>query len=307
MRAGGGWGAGECGKGATPATGFASGTTGAWLSSAVARGRLPVHPGIFRVRRVGRTSEGSGDTAGAFVLDGALTAAASLGFGIAAGTEDSGRRPTTFPPVMFDATVDRVPRGSTGVPPAGSGSVPLPVAIINFDGLEGCTDLAVSKTWGGTLGAFTLASATTPGAGKGFFLARADLLGLAGTARALFFLETLTAEGALGCASRLIGSGVARRCFMADFAEVGFGVGVAALGAREERAFRIVERTREAALFLPALAVRNLPFFIAIVSPAVGDSETEHYGRMHAIATEFPGNVIAVKRSEHVTTLTPTG
>ena len=237
------------------------------LSSAVAREPATDRTGAFRDRcAAGRIPEGFCDTAGPLVLDGALATATFLGFGKSAWTEGSEGRLIKLPAAKLGATVERLSCGSAGVPPAGSRGFTLPVALINFDGLEGFAGFAVFKTCGGALSAFTLAATTTTGASRGSFLAGSDFTGLSGTAGMLFFLGTLPLEGALVCASRLIGSGVTRGGFTAGFEEVRFAVRVAALGATEELAFRGVERTREAALFLPALAVRNLPFFIAIVS-----------------------------------------
>jgi hypothetical protein len=177
----------------------------------------------------------------------------ALGFGVAARSKGLRRRPTTLDPA-----------GLNGI---------VALEICNCD-----------------LGNLTLAETTAIGAVGGRFLAGANLEGFPGALGVVLFLRSLLAKWPFVCASRLIGSGAARFGFTARFEEDAFAARATALGAREECPFRAVERTREAALFLPALTVRNLPFFIATVSPTVGGSETEHYGRMQVFATEFPGS-----------------
>jgi hypothetical protein len=113
---------------------------------------------------------------------------------------------------------------------------------------------------------------------------------------AIFFLDTFPTAWALDCAVCFIGNGLTCCGLTPGFEGSAFAARVAVLDAAKVGPFRAVERMRETALLLPALAIRNLPFFIAIVSPAVGGSETEHYGRMQVFATEFPANSIAVAK-----------
>lgn len=247
VRADDGWGVEEGSRGATIAAGAASGTTGERPISPASRGRARTRGAAFPARlAMGRASEGFGDTAETFDVNGAMAAATFWGLGRAAGTEDSGRRGATLAPRMLGAAADRVSRRNAGVP--------LPVATISFDVLESFAVIDVFKTCGGVLGAFSPAVATTTGAVavRRFFLASADLTGLVGTAGVTFFFRTLGAERVFVCAGRLIESGMARCTSTTVFEGVGFAGREAALGAGDERAFQEVERTREAAVFLPA-------------------------------------------------------
>ena len=147
---------------------------------------------------------------------------------------------------------------------------------------------------------FTLVEPNEIRAAGSLFLAGVDLAGFTETLEAIFFLRTFSVGVLLVCGCRLIGGGVTFRGLTAGFKGTAFAARATALDGREELTLREVGRTREAALLLPALAVRNLPFFIAIVSPPVGCSETEHYGRMRVFAIEFPNRTNAVMERESV-------
>jgi len=187
----------------------------------------------------------------------------ALGFGAEAGTARFGRPPAALDPTRF-ARVEAF----------------------------------ATRDW--VLDASTLAGTNAIFPAGSRFLPEVALACFTETVRGIFVLETLSVGALFVFADRLTGGGVTFRRFTAGFRGKALAAEATALDGLEELPLREIERTREAALLLPALAARNLPFFIAIVSPAVGCSGTEHYGRMRVFAIEFPNRTNADTRCDSV-------
>lgn len=112
MRAGNGRGAEAGAAGATIGTGDDSGTAGAAIRSAADRGAGRRREGAFRFRGAAdRTLEGSGGTAGALDLAGALVTAGFSGLGETAGAGNFGLRPPALVADRFTGGVASAIRG----------------------------------------------------------------------------------------------------------------------------------------------------------------------------------------------------